>query len=202
MTFMQRLTWSGIALHGFTSVPNVPASSGCIRLPISFASQLFRFTEKGAHVVVANEKTEPYEIKNDNLLQPSPRAQEVFASVEQEEGAIRSDAKTEGKKRSTSPLRILITRRTGKGRIREVQKLLNELTFEPGDVDGYMGSDTAKSIQRFQATYGLKVNGRGADGLIEKLYEVAEKDIMALSVICPSRLRRPVTCSSFLWSGL
>jgi len=177
MPFMQRLTWSGIALHGFTSVPNVPASSGCIRLPMSFASQLFQFTEKGAHVVVANEKTKPFEIRNDNLLQPTPRAPEVFASIEQKEGVILSDANTKGKKRSTSPLRILITRRTGKGQIKEVQKLLNELTFEPGDVDGYMGPDTAKSIQRFQVTYGLKVNGLVSDELIEKLYDVAEKDM-------------------------
>ncbi len=181
MPYMQRLTWSGIALHGFTSVPRVPASSGCIRLPMNFASQLFKFTNKGAHVIVANEKTAPFEIKNDNLIQPIPLAPEVFASAGQSaetgDGAIRSDANTEGKKRSTSPLRILITRRTGKGKVREVQTLLNELTFEPGKVDGYMGSDTAKSIKRFQATYGLKVNGLISDELIEKLYEVAGKDM-------------------------
>ncbi len=179
MPYMQRLTWSGIALHGFTSVPNVPASAGCIRLPMSFASKLFKFTEKGAHVIVANEKTEPSEIKNGNLLQPSPRGPNIFASLEKKEGAVRSDATTASKKRSNAPLRILITRRTEKGRIMEVQKLLNELTFEPGDLDGYMGRDTAKSIKRFQATYGLKVNGRVSDELLEKLYEVAEKEMPA-----------------------
>ncbi|HDO51141.1 MAG TPA: hypothetical protein ENH05_00195, partial [Rhizobiales bacterium] len=63
------------------------------------------------------------------------------------------------------------------GRIREVQKLLDELTFEPGDVDGWMGPDTAKSIRRFQATYGLKVNGRISEELVEKLYEITGKDI-------------------------
>ncbi|MDH3582109.1 MAG: L,D-transpeptidase family protein, partial [Hyphomicrobiales bacterium] len=33
MPFMQRLTWSGIALHASNSVPNYPASHGCVRLP-------------------------------------------------------------------------------------------------------------------------------------------------------------------------
>ena len=48
MPYMQRLTWSGIAFHGSNSVPkDRPASHGCIRLPHSFASQLFKFTEKG-----------------------------------------------------------------------------------------------------------------------------------------------------------
>ncbi len=177
MPYMQRLTWSGIALHGFTSVPNVPASAGCVRIPMSFAGQLFKFTEMGAHVIVANEKTEPIDIENDNLIQPVPRTPLILASAEQEEGAVRSDILAAGKKRSTSPLRILITRRSANGRIREVQKLLDELTFEPGDVDGWMGPDTAKSIRRFQATYGLKVNGRISEELVEKLYEITGKDI-------------------------
>ena len=36
MYFMQRLTWSGVALHQGI-VPNYPASHGCIRLPEAFA---------------------------------------------------------------------------------------------------------------------------------------------------------------------
>ena len=40
MPFMQRLTWSGIALHA-GALPGRPASHGCIRLPHSFAGQLF-----------------------------------------------------------------------------------------------------------------------------------------------------------------
>ena len=40
MPHMQRLTWSGIALHGGV-VPGHPASHGCIRLPYEFAERLF-----------------------------------------------------------------------------------------------------------------------------------------------------------------
>ncbi len=180
MPYMQRLTWSGIALHGFTSVPRVPASAGCIRLPMAFASQLFKYTDRGAHVIVANEKTAPVVIENDNLIRPVPRSREVLASLEQPEGTVLSDAETKAeakaRKRAAAPLRILITRRSVKGRIKEVQTLLDELTFEPGDIDGWMGPDTAKSIKRFQATYGLKANGLISDELVDRLYEVAEKD--------------------------
>jgi peptidoglycan hydrolase-like protein with peptidoglycan-binding domain len=177
MPYMQRLTWSGIAFHGSNSVPkDRPASHGCIRLPHGFASQLFKFTSKGAHVVVANEKIEPFEITNDNLFQPSPRAPKDYDRVEEEWVVKRSGIKIEEEEISTSPLRILITRRTGGELFKDMQRLLNELSFEAGDVDGYMGPDTAKAIRRFQATYGLKANGIVSDELIEKLYEISAKD--------------------------
>ena len=40
MPHMQRLTWSGIALHG-GALPGYPASHGCIRMPYDFAERLF-----------------------------------------------------------------------------------------------------------------------------------------------------------------
>lgn len=52
MPFMQRITWSGIALHE-GMLPGYPASHGCIRLPRSFAMQLWGMTRLGARVVVA-----------------------------------------------------------------------------------------------------------------------------------------------------
>lgn len=49
MPHMQRLTWSGIALHG-GHLPGYPASHGCIRLPPAFARQLFALTRLGGTV--------------------------------------------------------------------------------------------------------------------------------------------------------
>ena len=46
MPHMQRLTWSGIALHGGV-LPGHPASHGCIRLPYEFAGHLFDLTKVG-----------------------------------------------------------------------------------------------------------------------------------------------------------
>jgi L,D-transpeptidase catalytic domain len=43
MPFMQRITWTGIALHAGV-LPGQPASHGCVRLPYAFAQHLFDLT--------------------------------------------------------------------------------------------------------------------------------------------------------------
>src|SRR5262249_55310635 len=58
MPHMQRLTWSGIALHG-GPLPGYPASHGCIRLPYSFAERLFGTTKVGMRVIVAPHGVAP-----------------------------------------------------------------------------------------------------------------------------------------------
>src|SRR6516164_8729764 len=40
MPFMQRITWTGIALHGGV-LPGYPASHGCVRMPEQFAQRIF-----------------------------------------------------------------------------------------------------------------------------------------------------------------
>jgi peptidoglycan hydrolase-like protein with peptidoglycan-binding domain len=71
MPWMQRLTWSGTALHAGV-VPGYPASHGCIRLPFSFAPKLFKITGVGEHVVVARDSVAPQIIEHDTLFQPLP----------------------------------------------------------------------------------------------------------------------------------
>ncbi len=84
MPNMQRLTWSGVAMHASGSVPGYPASHGCVRLPPSFARQLFGFTKMGQHVIVSNEEdVKPEEFSHAKLFQPLPRP----AVVETEDDA-------------------------------------------------------------------------------------------------------------------
>ena len=52
MPFMQRITWSGVALHA-GPLPGYRASHGCVRLPYSFAERLFDLTSVGTRVVIA-----------------------------------------------------------------------------------------------------------------------------------------------------
>jgi hypothetical protein len=56
MPNMQRLTWTGIAMHS-GNLPGYPASHGCIRLPFDFSQLLFKETAKGGTVVVGDGKT-------------------------------------------------------------------------------------------------------------------------------------------------
>jgi lipoprotein-anchoring transpeptidase ErfK/SrfK len=51
MPFMQRITWSGIAMHAGV-LPGYPASHGCIRMPMAFAVKMYGWTRMGARVVV------------------------------------------------------------------------------------------------------------------------------------------------------
>jgi lipoprotein-anchoring transpeptidase ErfK/SrfK len=58
MPFMQRLTWSGVALHA-GQIPGYPASHGCVRLPKKFAAKLFEATTLGSTVMIADETPAP-----------------------------------------------------------------------------------------------------------------------------------------------
>ncbi len=66
MPYMQRITWSGVALHAGV-VPGHPASHGCIRLPERFAVRLWGMTKVGARVVITRGEAAPYEITHPRL---------------------------------------------------------------------------------------------------------------------------------------
>jgi lipoprotein-anchoring transpeptidase ErfK/SrfK len=68
MWFMQRITWSGVALHQGI-VPNHPASHGCIRMPAAFAQQMWTTTKLGARVIVAHAQLKPTQIAHPSLFQ-------------------------------------------------------------------------------------------------------------------------------------
>jgi lipoprotein-anchoring transpeptidase ErfK/SrfK len=51
MPFMQRITWSGVAMHAGV-LPGYPASHGCIRMPPAFAVRMYNWTKMGARVFV------------------------------------------------------------------------------------------------------------------------------------------------------
>jgi L,D-transpeptidase catalytic domain len=73
MPYMQRITWSGVALHEGV-LPGHPASHGCIRLTKDFAIRLWRLTKRGTRVIVAREDVWPVEIANPHLFVPKPKA--------------------------------------------------------------------------------------------------------------------------------
>ncbi len=68
MPNMQRLTWSGIAMHS-GNLPGYAASHGCVRLPYDFSQLLFGVTKSGGTVVVGDGKTPtPHLASNPGLL--------------------------------------------------------------------------------------------------------------------------------------
>jgi lipoprotein-anchoring transpeptidase ErfK/SrfK len=73
MPNMERITWSGIALHG-GPLPGYAASHGCIRMPYDFAETLFGKTQIGMRVIIAPNDAEPVEFSDPKLFVPSAQA--------------------------------------------------------------------------------------------------------------------------------
>lgn len=78
MPFMQRITWSGIAMH-LGVVPGHPASHGCIRLPAAFAAKVWGMTRIGERVVISPHDVFPAEFEHPLLPAPMMRASEKGA---------------------------------------------------------------------------------------------------------------------------
>jgi lipoprotein-anchoring transpeptidase ErfK/SrfK len=94
MPFMQRVTWSGIALHAGV-LPGYPASHGCIRMPPSFAVKMYGLTRIGARVLITPGEVAPSSFTHPLLAafkapgptasaQPAPN---VPASTKSDKGA-------------------------------------------------------------------------------------------------------------------
>jgi len=68
MPNMQRLTWTGIAMHS-GQLPGYAASHGCVRLPYDFSQLLFATTSTGGTVIIGDGKTPvPRLASNPGLL--------------------------------------------------------------------------------------------------------------------------------------
>ena len=201
MPFMQRLTWSGIALHGSNHVPDHPASHGCVRLPSKFAAGLFKMTERGMHVVISDRQVTPVEITSRMLFQPrearppEPPMSDVplRPALSHFEGRSVEVAMSDG-----SPLpalvdhdqpavRILITRRGPQETMRDLQLLLTTLGYDAGDPDGHGGPMTLAAIRSFQTAEGLPTDGQLTPTLIEAIYRKAGRGMPSNGVL---RVRR------------
>ncbi|MCC4244023.1 L,D-transpeptidase family protein [Stappia indica] len=182
MPYMQRLTWSGIALHEGV-VPNYPASHGCIRMPRAFAQQLFSMTDRGAHVIVTRKRAEPRSVTHAAL--PALRLAETEvaslsaelrpglpgAVTDGEAGTVGSIGPTEPALQVPSePLRILVTPTSAQERLRDMQRVLDRLGYDPGPADGVMGRKTRAAIRLFQEGAELPVTGEPTDLVLRALY--------------------------------
>ncbi len=103
MPFMQRITWSGVALHEGENIGH-RASHGCIRMPHDFAVRLYQLTKLGARVIVADAELKPSEIADPHLFvhkvapPPTPPAPPVAAV----DAAKQQPANDDGKKADTA----------------------------------------------------------------------------------------------------
>ena len=67
MPFMERLTWSGVALHEGVNLGH-PASHGCIRMSHEFAVRLYEVSKLGVGVIIADPELRPQEFADAHLF--------------------------------------------------------------------------------------------------------------------------------------
>ena len=184
MPFMQRLTWSGIALHASNSVPSRPASHGCVRLPHKFAGKLFKMDTRGAHVVIEHDPLPPEMIEHDFLFQPVAASNEAELAKQPKELSreeLKELTKEErwkyklAKRRASPdhPARIFITRRNFRDDLRDVQRILKNLEYYDGEVDALLGKGTWAGIRKFREDQGLEVTNRIDQSFLRRLYSAA-----------------------------
>jgi len=183
MPYMQRLTWSGVALHQ-GRLPGYPASHGCIRLPRSFAKSLFGLTDRGMQVVVTREDAEPVRVVHNALPQPyAPETQVASLSRRtiESDAALRGAIPPETVEASLNadlpenpyfdqPLRMIITPQKAPGRVQVMQKLLNRMGYNAGPVDGVAGRKTRAAIRLYQEGADLPVTGNITDALEARIH--------------------------------
>lgn len=79
MPYMQRITWSGIAMHAGV-LPGYPASHGCIRMPMNFAMRMWGWTRMGARVIVTPGEVSPADFSHPLLVARKMDAKPVAAA--------------------------------------------------------------------------------------------------------------------------
>lgn len=175
MPFMQRLTWSGIALHE-GKVPNYPASHGCVRLTPKFARSLFGDTSAGVHVIITDRPVSLRFVEHPALFRPLRNDSDgklFLSDVELRPATfdaglgtveVAVNERTQALKPATrasaaAPLRILITRRGEREKVMDVQTILTRLGFDAGSADGYAGDMTVSAVNGFKRWKGLKTGG-------------------------------------------
>ena len=78
MPNMNRLTWSGVALHA-GDLPGYPASHGCVRLPLEFSEKMFGITEVGTPVIIADAATYPSVVAHPGMILAKNRQRDFKA---------------------------------------------------------------------------------------------------------------------------
>ena len=173
MPFMQRITWSGIALHQ-GPLPGYPASHGCIRLPYDFAELLWKTTKIGARVIVARENVKPIEIAHGRLPKPKPEQLQAAAPAgllvktadNTAPGAVRADSEalTTGSAapspaveppplsakeiaRRSAPVSVFVSRKDGKLYIRQGMEPVFDVAVSIGEAERPLGTHVFTAME-------------------------------------------------------
>jgi lipoprotein-anchoring transpeptidase ErfK/SrfK len=165
MPYMQRITWSGVALHAGV-LPGYPASHGCIRMPMGFAVKMWNWTKMGARVVVTPGETTPASFSHPLLpafkVAPQPVVAEqphadAPASAKADKGA------PESKPAASLELRSTVGHRDAVTPVAEVTPVTLRDQTHTADAANAKSMVTMSDADGI-ATNGARTSGAKADG--------------------------------------
>lgn len=216
MPFMQRLTWSGIALHESNSVPRYPASHGCVRMPAAFAKMLYGMTDRGVPVIISDGELAPQPIEHPTLFHPDAPAMPLLSDVELRPSMPDSPEKpvqvamndtaampmpaappiaAPEPEPPSEPISMLVTRRTLRETVIDIQTLLNQLGFSAGNPDGFLGPSTVQAIKAFRTLRPAEFaadRSLVSDTLLREVYAAAGKGEPPNGVIMVRQAFKPL----------
>lgn len=103
MPYMQRLTWTGIAMHA-GELPGYPASAGCIRLPYEFSKLIYGEMKNGSTVVITKKNATP-----SKSVGPKSILMKSEARTEADKSVPKGDVIWEPRKSPYGPISILLS---------------------------------------------------------------------------------------------
>jgi len=172
MPHMQRITWSGIALHGGV-LPGHPASHGCVRMPYDFAARLFDATAIGMRVIVAPGDVAPVELTHPVLFQPKPGAA-AFAAARTAEAQEAAKKAVQARLAAGTAAREA-ARATAPARAAENLKLKAEAKLAAAET----ALDSANSPEAKEQAEGAKAQAVARAAELQVQWDAAKADLQS-----------------------
>ncbi|RTL53025.1 MAG: L,D-transpeptidase [Bradyrhizobiaceae bacterium] len=138
MPYMQRITWSGVAMHAGV-LPGYPASHGCIRMPMNFAIRMYGWTRPGARVVIAPNGLSPADFSHPLLFTHKPDPAPVAAApADTTQASMVSAPKSTPKSDKATADSPAKTAESDKPELRTTQDAVSGVQIQTADASGAM----------------------------------------------------------------
>jgi L,D-transpeptidase catalytic domain len=179
MPFMQRITWTGIALHAGV-LPGRPASHGCVRLPMEFAQRLFDLTDVGMRVVI---------VRNDIALASFDHPQLFKSSADRNDPPARTSNMSPRPAGASSPDQLQTLKSVAASKAAEAEAAARKAT-EARRVVTRKSADAASATKALQAAEASRAR---ADAQLKDAEKAVEAIGMAAVPETPEAIKKAET---------
>jgi hypothetical protein len=179
MPFMQRITWTGIALHAGV-LPGRPASHGCVRMPMDFAQRLFDLTDVGMRVII---------VRNDIALANFDHPQLFKSSADRNDPPARTSNMSPRPAGANSPDQLQTLKSVAASKAAEAEAA-GRKAAEARRVATRKSADAASATKALQAADASQAR---ADALLKDAEKAVEATATAATPGTPEAIKKAET---------